>query len=389
MIASKRFGVTVRFGDGRVQCVDPFLVSGYPRYDGLPLVRKLQIQCDTQNHELSMTDEIAGITGEMLIYAETRASVAAALIALPLMFGAGCRMQEATGAGVSTTAAAPVAPPTTPAGFDAKRAFSDLQKQVDFGPRVPMTKGHDAALDWLVKELEKSAGENNVRRQAFSMPLSGKRVPMTNIIAQFNPTAKKQILLCAHWDTRPTADQEIDAEKKKQPIPGANDGASGVAVLLELARQFAAKPPPVGVQIVLFDGEDYGPGNDRMYLGAKYYARRPARPLPAYAILIDMIGDKDLQLWREQASETNAREINDKVWNAAAALGAKAFQPGVKYTITDDHLPLQEAGIKAIDLIDFDYAPWHTLDDTPAQCSPASLKTIGDVLAKVVYDEKP
>jgi Zn-dependent M28 family amino/carboxypeptidase len=213
---------------------------------------------------------------------------------------------------------------------------------------------------------------------------------MTNVIAQFNPTAKKQVLLCAHWDSRPTADMETDAAKKRQPIPGANDGASGVAVLLELARQFALKPPPVGVQIVLFDGEDYGPDNDHMYLGARYYAKRPARPRPAYAILIDMIGDKDLQLWREQNSEINAPEINDRVWNAAEAVGATAaFQPGVKFTITDDHLPLQEAGFKAIDLIDFDYGPWHTLDDTPEHCSPASLKIIGDVLAKVVYDETP
>lgn len=283
---------------------------------------------------------------------------------------------------------AAVAPPTS-AVFDAKRAFGDLRKQVDFGPRVPQTKGHEAALSWLLVELRKSAGEAGVRRQDFSMPLGGKRLPMTNVIAQFNPTAKKQVLLCAHWDSRPTADMEIDADKKKLPIPGANDGASGVAVLLELARQLAAKPPPVGVQIVLFDGEDYGPGEERMYLGAQYYAKRPARPRPAYAILIDMIGDKDLQLWREQNSESNAPEVNDKVWKAAEALGAKAFHTGVKFSIDDDHLPLQKAGIKAIDLIDFDYGPWHTLDDTPEQCSPASLKTIGDVLAKVVYDEKP
>ena len=241
----------------------------------------------------------------MSFHLQTRTAVVAVLIAAPVVLGAGCRMEQAAGGGPAS-AAAPAAPPVAASGFDAKRAFADLQKQVDFGPRVPLTKGHDAALEWLVAELEKSAGENNVRRQAFSMPLSGKRVAMTNIIAQFNPTAKKQVLLCAHWDTRPTADQEIDPEKKKQPIPGANDGASGVAVLLELARQFALKSPAVGVQIVLFDGEDYGPGDDRMYLGAKYYARRPARPKPAYAILIDMIGDKDLQLWREQASETDA-----------------------------------------------------------------------------------
>ncbi|MES2460565.1 MAG: M28 family peptidase [Armatimonadota bacterium] len=315
-----------------------------------------------------------------------RSGILALLLVAPLSVGSGCQ----NGATASNIDGAPPAS-LAPAGpaFDSKRAFGDLQKQVAFGPRVSQTKGHEDALNWLLAELKKSAGDQGVRRQDFTAPLGGKRLPMTNVIAQFNPTAKKQVLLCAHWDTRPTADMEIDAAKKKQPIPGANDGASGVAVLLELARQFAAKPPPVGVQIVFFDGEDYGPGNEQMYLGARYYARRPARPLPAYAILIDMIGDKDLQIWREQYSETNAREINDKVWKAAEALGAKAFQPGVKFTITDDHLPLQESGIKAIDLIDFDYGPWHTLDDTPAQCSPASLKTIGDVLAKVIYDEKP
>jgi Zn-dependent M28 family amino/carboxypeptidase len=315
--------------------------------------------------------------------------IGALLLVAPLSVGSGCQ-NGATASNISSNPAdgtAPVSPVSR--GFDADRAFGDLQKQVAFGPRVPGTKGHEEALAWLLAELKKSAGETRVTRQDFSLALGRKRVPMTNVIAQFNPTAKKQIMLCAHWDTRPTADMEIDPEKKKQPIPGANDGASGVAVLLELARQFAAKPPPVGVQIVLFDGEDYGPGNDRMYLGARYYAKRPARPKPEYAILIDMIGDKDLQIWREQYSENNAPEINDKVWKAAEALGAKAFQPGVKFSITDDHLPLQEAGFKAIDLIDFDYGPWHTLDDTPEKCSPASLRTVGEVLAKVVYDEKP
>src|SRR4029078_6784576 len=114
---------------------------------------------------------------------------------------------------------------------------------------------------------------------------------MSNVLAQVNPDAKKQVMLCAHWDTRPTADQEIDAKKQKQPIPGANDGASGVAVLLELARVFAAKKPDVGVQIVLWDGDDYGPRINHMFLGAKHYAKDPSAPRPDYAILIDMIGD--------------------------------------------------------------------------------------------------
>ena len=310
--------------------------------------------------------------------------LAAAAVAAPILLGAGCQ----TGSSAQSAAVAPVAasaPTTSP--FDAARAFADLKKQVAFGPRVPEQKGHEAALKWMLAELKKSAGEANVKRQDFVMGVGGKRLPMTNVIAQFNPGAKKQVLLCAHWDSRPSADMEIDAAKKKLPIPGANDGASGVAVLLELARQFAAKAPVIGVQIVMLDGEDYGPTEDRMYLGAIYYAKHPIRPKPAYAILIDMIGDKDLGIWRERNSENNAPEVNAKVWNAAQALGVKAFQSGVKFTIDDDHLPLQAAGFKAIDLIDFDYGPWHTLDDTPDQCSPASLKAVGDVLAKVVYDE--
>jgi Zn-dependent M28 family amino/carboxypeptidase len=271
--------------------------------------------------------------------------------------------------------------------FDAARAFADLQKQVAFGPRVPGTTGHTNTRDWLVEQFRPHV--DTVKLQNLERTFDGKTLPMSNIVAEINPQAAKKVMLCAHWDTRPTADLEIDPAKRKLPIAGANDGASGVAVLLELARLFKAKRPGVGVQIVLFDGEDYGPDGDRMYLGAKHYAKNPALPKPAYAILIDMIGDKDLNIFREQHSENNAPEINDKVWKAAEALGVKQFRYGVRYAVEDDHIPLQEAGWKAIDLIDFDYAPWHTLDDTVDKCAPASLKAVGDVLAKVVYDEKP
>ena len=272
--------------------------------------------------------------------------------------------------------------------FDAMRAFAALEKQVAFGPRVPNTEGHPVCRDWLLAELKKSS--KDVQRQDFlySIP-GGAGLRMCNIIAQFNPTAKKQILLCAHWDTRPTADQEAQQEQKRLPIPGANDGASGVAVLLEIARTLAAKPLPatVGVQIILFDGEDYGPHDNRMYLGAKHYARNPLLPKPEYGILLDMIGDKELNIVRESYSEATAPEINDKVWRAASALGSKAFRDETGQNITDDHLPLQELGWKVIDLIDFDYPYWHTLNDSPDKCSPASLKAVGDVLLRLLYAE--
>ncbi len=315
------------------------------------------------------------------------------LALLPFALGGGCSPGSAdnstgvvTSPVASPSASAPTASVPGPA-FNATRAFADLEKQVAFGTRVPGTEGHAKTRDWLLEELNKTAG--NAKRQDFTYKVpGGPTLSMSNIVARFNPEAKTQILLCAHWDTRPTADQEIEPDKQNKPIPGANDGASGVAVLLELARKFAAQKPNVGVQIVLFDGEDYGPTGDNMYLGAKHYAKNPAFPKPDYAILLDMIGDRELSFQREAYSDMQAPEINDKVWDAAEALGRKEFLSGVGRQITDDHIPLQEAGIKAIDLIDFDYAPWHTLDDTPDKCSPASLKAIGDVVAKVVYEEK-
>jgi hypothetical protein len=325
--------------------------------------------------------------------------VCATLPLLATAYATGCTNGTPASAGASpgatpspvASASAAPAPEASAAAsrsaFDGARAYADLQKQVAFGPRVPQTPGHAATRDWILAELKKSAG--NAGRQDFTFPLGGGRnLAMSNLYARFNPDAKKQVMLCAHWDTRPSADQEIDAAKRRKPIPGANDGASGVAVLLELARVFAAKHPTVGVQIVLFDGEDYGPGIEQMFLGARQWAKRPPLPRPDYAILIDMIGDKDLTIPREANSERNAPEINDKVWGAAAQLGYLQFQSVVGQEIMDDHLPLQQAGWKAIDLIDFNYGPWHTLDDTPDKCSGDSLKVVGDVLARVVYDEK-
>ena len=307
-------------------------------------------------------------------------------LSVTALFVTGC---NATGAALATNSPtpAPTVEPSTPTPFDADRAFADLKKQVAFGPRVPATKGHDDCRDWLLGELKTITG-GKAFRQDFSLTLDGKKLPMSNLVAQFNPGAKKQIMFCAHWDTRPSADQEISAEKKKQPIPGANDGASGVACLLEVARQLAKVPPTVGVQIVFFDGEDYGPGLDRMFLGARQWAKHPALPKPEYAVLIDMIGDKNLGIPREPNSERMAPKVVKKVFDAAKSLGVTQFNDVEGPEIEDDHIPLQAAGWAAIDLIDFDYGPWHTLDDTPDKCSGESLKAVGVVLAKVAYDEK-
>ena len=283
--------------------------------------------------------------------------------------------------------------PTGDGAFDAQRAFGLLKKQVSLGTRVPDTGPHTACAAFIQESLKPYADE--VATQTFTANVRGKQLSLTNIIARFNPKAARWILLAAHWDTRPTADCEVVAEKRRLPIPGANDGASGTAVLLELARMFGTRKPDVGVIMVFLDGEDYGPGESGMFLGSKYYASQsakgrtaPPREKIAYGILLDMVGDKDLKIPQEQKSLEAAPDVMRNIWGTAEALGYHDVFPSVEgLAISDDHVPLIGAGIKCVDLIDFEYGPWHTLDDTPDKCSPQSLKAVGDVVAAVVYKE--
>jgi Zn-dependent M28 family amino/carboxypeptidase len=209
-----------------------------------------------------------------------------------------------------------------------------------------------------------------------------------NVIALFQPEKAERILLCAHWDTRPWADKDPDPRKRSTPILGANDGASGVAVLLEVARLLHAQPPDVGVDIVLFDGEDAGTeGNMQSWAqGSAYYARHLAsKDRQVLGVLVDMIGDADLEILQEYNSKAYARPVVDRVWAIAKELGCTAFKPLTGSSIMDDHIPLLQAGIPCIDLIDLDYPPWHTMADTPDKCSPASLDQVGRVLVHLVY----
>lgn len=282
--------------------------------------------------------------------------------------------------------------------FDGARAFDLLKKQCSFGPRYTGTKGYASMLDFLQSELVPSA--DKVIADRFTAEVAGKKLEFTNVYAVFNPDASHFVLLCAHWDTRPVADQEVDAEKRKQPILGANDGASETAVLLELAKMFHEKKPSTGVIMAFFDGEDYAQNETEMFAGSTEFARNwkkklaPAinsqNPTIDYGILLDMIGDKDLSIPKEIFSVLKAPEVVDKVWSAAKRAGhGDVFQDKMGYGVNDDHVPINEiAGIKCIDVIDFDYAYWHTLDDTVDKCSPKSLKIVGDVIAQVIYAEK-
>lgn len=280
--------------------------------------------------------------------------------------------------------------------FDEKRSFDYLLKQVSFGPRNPNSKGHRDCLAYLAADLRAKA--DKVELQSFSLNgYSGETLQLTNIIAAFKPDAAQRILLCAHWDTRPRAEQDENKSRRNEPILGANDGASGVAVLLEVASLLKSTPPSIGVDIVLFDGEDYGYEGDlsNYLLGSRYFAdHKPQSYSPRFGILLDMVGDTFLEIPKEQHSMRYAPDIVDLVWRTAHALGYPQFVNETGEDVTDDHLPLNEVGIKTIDLIDFDYPDptnryWHTHQDTPEHCSAESLGAVGTVITNVVYSQRP
>jgi glutaminyl-peptide cyclotransferase len=225
---------------------------------------------------------------------------------------------------------------------------------------------------------------------------------LANIIGSFNMQSPQRIMLCAHWDSRPRADQEKDKALQLHAIPGANDGASGVAVLLELAQIFKSMPPPIGIDIVFFDGEDYGKESDiDMYcLGSQYFANHlPPNFHPQYGVLLDMVGDKDAVFRREEVSTEYAQGVCDLLWGAAQAVHARTFLNAAGPGITDDHVPLNRAGIQTADIIDAgligDQDPnprrhyWHTLRDTPDNCSPETLHDVGMTLLYFIFAELP
>lgn len=272
--------------------------------------------------------------------------------------------------------------------FNDQNAFQHLEKQCEFGPRVPGTEAHIKCRDYLLETLRKFA--DRVQQQPFQETIEPdkNRVTCYNIIANFHSDKKRRVLFCAHWDTRPWADRDPNPANHKKPVPGASDGASGVAVLLEIARIIDITPPKYGVDIVLFDAEDFGTygQNETWALGSKQFAQHMVSSYhPEFGILLDLIGDADQQLYIEQNSYKYARAIVDRVWKMAEQMGIAEFIPEVRFDVYDDHLNLLEIGIPSIDIIDFDYKYWHTVEDTPDKCSPRSLDNVGRVLLGILY----
>ncbi|MHB1050476.1 MAG: M28 family peptidase [Bacteroidota bacterium] len=272
------------------------------------------------------------------------------------------------------------------------KAYQYLLAQTNFGPRNPNSAGHNRCLEYLTDELRLFA--DTVVHQAFRYKGYGETLRLTNIFASFKPNEQRRILLLAHWDTRPRAEMDPDPAKRNLPIIGANDGASGVAVLLELARILKEQAPPIGIDILFTDGEDYGDSqrdgnNDLYFLGARHFARTKSPSYnPQFGILLDMVGDKDLQIPLEQHSMQYAPRVLEKVWSIAEQVGAYQFINVPGELVADDHLPLNEAGIPTIDIIDFQYPYWHTAQDTPDKCSPESLEAVGKVLTALIYSSE-
>jgi Zn-dependent M28 family amino/carboxypeptidase len=254
--------------------------------------------------------------------------------------------------------------------FNGERAYKDVKYQVSLGPRIPGTLGQEQFLKWLNEELAKYDWE--VELQAHEI----KGNTIINVVASRGEDGQ-YILLGAHYDTRIYADLDPDPGMRSLPVPGANDGGSGVAVLLEMAR-ILPDELPVPVQLVFFDAEDNGGiGDWDWILGSRAFVQQLEIP-PEAAIIVDMVGDADLKIYKEHNSDD---DLMEQIWEQARLLGYdEVFLPEYKFSVLDDHTPFLEAGIPAVDIIDLDYPYWHTTADTADKVSVESLQIVGDTL---------
>lgn len=283
--------------------------------------------------------------------------------------------------------------------FDSDSAYAYVKRQVDFGPRVPNTAAHRACGDWLSGELKRHGAQVTEQRATLTA-FDGTKLEARNIFGQYNPDAKSRILLLAHWDSRPWADEDPDPAKRTQPVEGANDGASGVGVLLEIARQLNISAPTRGVDILFVDAEDWGtPDDEKSWaLGTQYFMNHPV--VAGYradeAILLDMVGGKDAKFCREYFSEQSHPVLARKVWAKAAELGyGDMFKNELGGAITDDHVQLIAGGIPAIDIIAYYpdsrgggfFPQWHTTGDTMEQIDAATLGAVGKTVMGSIKSE--
>jgi len=256
-------------------------------------------------------------------------------------------------------------------GFNGARAYNDIKYQVGLGPRTMGSLAHEQTASWIISELL------NVNWQAETQEAVISNEYVKNIIAK-RGTGTPWIILASHYDSRSIADMDPDPNKHNQPVMGANDGASSVAILLELARVLPTKDNKQ-IWLVLFDNEDNGTSSGTGWdLGSEYFVSR-LQGRPDSVVVLDMVGDKDLNIYMEGNSSP---DLNTEIWGVAKELGYSQFIPTTKYDLIDDHIPFIQAGILAVDVIDFDYPYWHTTNDTLDKVSAESLTVVGNTILK-------
>lgn len=283
--------------------------------------------------------------------------------------------------------------------FNVDSAYALLEKQVSFGPRNPNSTGHNQTREWLLLKLRQYAGNRSVFAQEFThVGYESDTLNLTNIIAAFNPKSSDRIMLCAHWDTRPRADE--DSEDPGSPILGADDGGSGVAILLELARLMSIQSPQIGIDIILFDGEDYGKSGslEQYFLGSRFWANNPPVPnyRPRFGILLDMVGGVNARFPKEKYSLQYAPALVNEIWSIAEEKGYDdVFVDQQGTLISDDHVVINRIlQIPTIDIIrhepgmeEVSFAPyWHTQDDDMDIISKQTLQAVGEVMAELIYN---
>lgn len=281
--------------------------------------------------------------------------------------------------------------PEVVVNFDADSAYSYVERQVAFGPRVPNTEAHRRCGEWLASELRRR-GADVTEQRADLTAFDGTVLKAVNILGRFNTESPDRLLLLAHWDCRPWADQDPNPDNRKKPVDGANDGASGVGVLLEIARQLSEKAPGKGVDILFVDAEDWGTegSEDSWALGARYFMEHPPVEgyLPDEAILLDMVGGKDAVFCREYFSEQAAPRLAQSLWGIAASRGyGDLFLNKLGGAVTDDHVQLIEKGVPAVDIIEYHpeqesgfNSHWHTVSDNMENIDRATLKAVGETV---------
>ncbi|HEX5438660.1 MAG TPA: M28 family peptidase [Gemmatimonadaceae bacterium] len=287
--------------------------------------------------------------------------------------------------------------------FDGTTALGYVKTQLDFGTRVPGTEGARKTGDWIVEQMKQRA-DTVIEQRWTHVTVKGDTLPLRNILARFRPDDPDRVLYVTHWDTRPVSDGEnTPPGEQNLPMPGANDGGSGVALFIALGDVLKKTPPTVGVDLLFVDGEDYGSFNappcphgqdcpaygPDVLIGSAYFAKHLPSPdyHPLYGVLWDMIGDANLDIYQEPNSMNGAPEVVTLVWGEANKLGYSRYfipQPDPKGAVIDDHIPLLQAGLRVIDVLDIDYPYHHTPQDTLDKLSAQSLQVVGDVATALV-----